>query len=271
VKRLLLCIILAIGFHAIILGTDLSWLKLVPQTALKSKSIAIVLTTVKSPKPGSEDTAFKEKQPEPHSYREPEKNPDSAQIPAPVKPKKNLKALTLKKETITAAETPPSASIDKLDFPPTAEAKIGISPDSSASPPERPISTDSTLIKNTPSVPGRFSEPLTTATVLPTAQMKETFSETPGITIARPLYKQNPPPHYPQMARRMGYEGLVMLKVLVDVKGQVENLELLSSSGYAVLDKAAIASVKKWMFEPGTEGGKKKKMWVKIPIRFELE
>ena len=73
------------------------------------------------------------------------------------------------------------------------------------------------------------------------------------------------------MARRMGYEGLVLLKVLVDVNGRVENLEVVSSSGYAVLDKAAIASVKKWMFEPGTEGGKKKKMWVKIPIRFELE
>jgi protein TonB len=271
VKRLLLCIILAIGFHAIFLSTDLSWLGLAPQPALKSKSIAIVLTTVKSQKPGPEDAAFKEKQPEPHIYRKPEKNPDSAQIPAPVKPKKDLKALTLKKETLTAVETSHFTSIDKLDFPTKAEAKIGLPSDSSASPAERPMSTDSTLIKKTPSVPGGFSEPLTTATALPAAQAQEAFSVPPGINIARPLYRQNPPPDYPQRARRMGYEGLVMLQVLVDVNGRVENLELVSSSGYAVLDKAAIASVKKWMFEPGTEGGKKKKMWVKIPIRFELE
>ena len=270
-KRLLLCIILAIGFHGIILSADFGWLALAPQPALKSKSLAIVLTTVKSPKPVPQDADFTEKQPETQPYRKPEKNPDSAQIPAPVKPKKNLKALTLKKETITAAETPPSASIDKLDFPPTAEAKIGISPDSSASPPERQISTDATLVKKTPSVPGGFSAPLTTATILPTTQTTEIFSAPPGVNIARPLYKQNPPPDYPQRARRMGYEGLVLLKVLVDVNGRVENLELVGSSGYAVLDKAAIASVKKWMFEPGTEGGKKKKMWVKIPIRFELE
>jgi len=271
VKRLLLCIILAIGFHAIVLSTDFSWLGLAPQPALKSKSIAIVLTTVKSQKPGPEEAAFDEKQPEPHIHRKPEKNPDSAQIPAPVKPKKNLKALTLKKETLTAVETSHFTSIDKLDFPAKAEAKIGIPSSSGTPPPELPISTDSTLIKKTPSVPGGFSEPLTTATAMPAAQAQEAFSEPPGINIARPLYKQNPPPDYPQQARRMGYEGLVMLKVLVDVNGRVENLELVSSSGYAVLDKAAVTSVKKWMFEPGTEGGKKKKTWVKIPIRFELE
>ena len=69
----------------------------------------------------------------------------------------------------------------------------------------------------------------------------------------------------------MGYEGLVMLKVLVDENGRVDDLEVLQSSGYAILDKAALSSVRKWMFVPGTEGGKKKKMWVKIPIRFELE
>jgi protein TonB len=46
---------------------------------------------------------------------------------------------------------------------------------------------------------------------------------------------------------------------------------VLESSGYPILDRTALASVRKWLFEPGTEGGIKKKMWVKVPIRFDLK
>jgi len=46
---------------------------------------------------------------------------------------------------------------------------------------------------------------------------------------------------------------------------------VLESSGHSVLDRAALSAVRKWLFEPGTEGGLKKKMWVKIPVRFDLK
>jgi TonB family protein len=284
VKRLLFSIILALGFHAIILSTDLSWLELAPQPTLKSKSMAIVLSTVKSQEPRSEadslrmkqlaskkSAAYNEKQPEPSTHRKAEKNPDSVQNPAPIGPKKNLKALTLKKQTIEAVETVHSKSIDRFHFPAAAEAKIGSPTNSGTKPHGLPIAPGTALIKKTLNVPEGSSAPLTTAAAVPATETKEILSELPGMSIARPLYKQNPSPAYPLRARRMGYEGLVMLKVLVDENGRVDDLEVLDSSGYAILDKAAIASVKKWMFEPGTEGGKKKKMWVKIPIRFELE
>jgi protein TonB len=62
-----------------------------------------------------------------------------------------------------------------------------------------------------------------------------------------------------------------MLKVLIDANGRVDDLTLLKSSGYTVLDRAALSAVRKWLFEPGTEGGIKKKMWVKIPVRFDLK
>ncbi len=57
---------------------------------------------------------------------------------------------------------------------------------------------------------------------------------------------------------------------LVDEKGKVVDLILFKSSGYTILDKAAISSVKKWLFEPGTIGRKKVKMWVKLSVRFKL-
>jgi protein TonB len=72
------------------------------------------------------------------------------------------------------------------------------------------------------------------------------------------------------MARKKGYEGTVVLEVLVDENGKVDDLMLFKSSGHAILDKAAISSVKKWLFEPGTIGRKKVKMRVKVPVRFKL-
>ena len=88
---------------------------------------------------------------------------------------------------------------------------------------------------------------------------------------ARPMYRTNPSPHYPRLARKRGYEGTVVLEVLVDPNGRVKDLQVFKSGGYAILDKAAVASVKTWLFEPGMRGDEKVEMWVKIPIRFQLK
>ncbi len=88
---------------------------------------------------------------------------------------------------------------------------------------------------------------------------------------ARPLYRTNPSPEYPGIARKRGYQGNTLLSVLVRRDGTVGDVQVLSSSGHPVLDRAAVAAVKHWLFEPGTRGEKKVEMRVKIPIRFELK
>jgi protein TonB len=92
-----------------------------------------------------------------------------------------------------------------------------------------------------------------------------------GLIMARPLYRKNPPPKYPRRARRKGYEGTVILEVLVDENGTVKDLKVFESSGYKLLDKSAIASVQKWLFTPGTKDGDAAGMWVRIPVRFKLK
>lgn len=91
-----------------------------------------------------------------------------------------------------------------------------------------------------------------------------------AIIFARPKYKQNPLPHYPQVARRKGYEGRTLLRVEVLESGKVGRIEIAASSGFEVLDKAALRSVKDWAFVPGTQNGKKIDQWVMVPIRFSL-
>jgi protein TonB len=91
------------------------------------------------------------------------------------------------------------------------------------------------------------------------------------VTEAVPRYKTNPPPVYPRMARRRGYEGTVLMEVLVSREGRVQALRLLESSGHSVLDREAMAAVKGWVFEPARRGSGKVEMWVKVPVRFKLK
>lgn len=98
----------------------------------------------------------------------------------------------------------------------------------------------------------------------------EPLSEKQFIREARPLYRSNPPPKYPAVARRRGFQGNVVLEVLVGPDGNVIELHVLSSSGYSILDRAAKSSVENWTFEPGMRGQEKVEMWVRVPIRFEL-
>jgi protein TonB len=85
-----------------------------------------------------------------------------------------------------------------------------------------------------------------------------------------PIYKSNPAPDYPAVARRRGFEGTVILEALVNRDGRVTDLRLLQSSGHAVLDQAALSSVKGWVFDPARRGEEAVEMWVRIPIRFRL-
>jgi len=90
------------------------------------------------------------------------------------------------------------------------------------------------------------------------------------ITYATPKYKENPLPLYPSMARKRGYEGRTLLRVEVLESGKAGGIEIAISSGFDVLDRAALASVKDWTFLPGTENSKNMKQWVMVPIKFSL-
>ncbi len=88
---------------------------------------------------------------------------------------------------------------------------------------------------------------------------------------AYPDYSANPKPPYPLIARRRGYEGTVLLKVLVLEDGKVGKIDLEKSSKYKILDTAAISAVNKWNFIPGKQNGVQLASWVKVPVKFRLK
>ncbi len=87
---------------------------------------------------------------------------------------------------------------------------------------------------------------------------------------AAPLYQSNPPPEYPRLARRRGLEGVVMIEAFIDNNGRVADLRLFKGCKHPILNKAALKAVRNWQFTPGTVGGQRQQMWVKVPVRFQL-
>lgn len=88
--------------------------------------------------------------------------------------------------------------------------------------------------------------------------------------IAYPLYKENTPPVYPEIARIRGYEGIVLVSAEILPDGRVGNMKIRKSSGYAILDQSAIEAVKPWKFKPAKKSGNPFTVWVELPIKFIL-
>jgi periplasmic protein TonB len=84
-------------------------------------------------------------------------------------------------------------------------------------------------------------------------------------------YKNNPPPDYPTIAVRQGWQGTVLLRVRVLQSGAVESVEVVRSSGKKVLDDAAIHTVERWVFAPSTRGNAPIDGFATVPIEFKLD
>ncbi len=80
----------------------------------------------------------------------------------------------------------------------------------------------------------------------------------------------NPRPDYPRAAREAGWEGTVVLQVLVLPDGTAGNVTLHKTSGYSILDEAALNAVKDWRFIPAMDGNFAVKSMVRMPVRFDL-
>lgn len=90
-----------------------------------------------------------------------------------------------------------------------------------------------------------------------------------GTSGASPAYGVNPQPPYPMVARRMGLEGTVVLRVVVAPDGSPASVVVLQSSGHAVLDTAALDTVRtRWRFVPARRNGIPVEDSVQVPIRF---
>lgn len=74
---------------------------------------------------------------------------------------------------------------------------------------------------------------------------------------------------YPDIAKKAGTEGVVIVRAAINEKGEVIKTEIAKSLG-AGCDEAAVEAIKKVKFKPGSQRGKPVKVWLSIPVRFRL-
>ncbi len=83
-------------------------------------------------------------------------------------------------------------------------------------------------------------------------------------------YVQAPQLVYPPASKRMNEQGKVVLRVLVNEKGQPAQVTVLTSSGFARLDEAGRQATLRATFKPHLEEGRAIAVYVDVPLTFAL-
>ncbi len=164
--------------------------------------------------------------------------PPPIEAPAPMakaRPRPKPRTQTVPREP---AAPEPSLQIPQLDLPPPSPSAFA--PAAPAVAPAAPAPAPSTVARRTEA---RFDAD----------------------------YLSNPRPAYPALARRLGEQGTVLLRVRVTPGGEAAEVKLLRGSGSPRLDRAALLAVEQWRFVPAREGDETVASWVQVPIAFTLE
>lgn len=93
----------------------------------------------------------------------------------------------------------------------------------------------------------------------------------PGPGVSPPQLVNFSKPAYPPLARSMRVEGDVVVSVLVDENGQVENAKVTEPIAQKVgINEAALSAARSARYKPATKGGVRVKMWTRLRIPFKL-
>jgi TonB family protein len=76
-------------------------------------------------------------------------------------------------------------------------------------------------------------------------------------------------PKYPELAKKEGISGVVLVEVIIDTNGDVEKAEI--SKSIKGLDQAALDAARAFKFTPGTKSEQPVKVKMKIPFKFHLK
>lgn len=90
------------------------------------------------------------------------------------------------------------------------------------------------------------------------------------IQVSNADYLSKPQPEYPEDAVERGLQGKVIVKARILANGRTDSVQVQKSSGYAMLDSAALQAVRKALFKPNMQGDTATVVWAIIPINFQL-
>jgi len=159
---------------------------------------------------------------------------------------------------------PPQVAVATPVAPPTVGVAVPV-PDAEA-PPEQTIASQQEIAQTTGSVDtGAGSDQIVVAP--PSEEELPKFGEYVYVE-ELPEAITKVPPVYPDIAREASVDGQVLVQALVGKDGHVKDVKVQKS--IPMLDAAAIAAVKQWVFKPALSNNKPVAVWVAVPVKFTL-
>ena len=130
------------------------------------------------------------------------------------------------------------------------------------------VATPTAKPTEAPAMAAPTPAPTAAPTVEPSVRVGDLVEPGPGV-IAPRLARQ-PALRYPPLAQRMRKEATVIVRVLVDERGQVAQAERLGEEAGFGLDDAAVDFAKNCGYTAATKDGVKVKMWTDLKVAFTL-
>lgn len=171
---------------------------------------------------------------------------------------------------LVAPATPPAPPVST---PPTPQPKSEAKPKTQAKPEPKPKTLDPSS-----AAPVDASQAKAAESQMPNAAVAPASS--PGVS-GTPIqtdigklvviYQPDADPYYPSFSKRAGEQGEVVVRLIIDETGIVEEVALLRSSGFARLDRAATEIGKRYRFKPYSVNGNPARISTNLLIKFNLK
>jgi len=85
------------------------------------------------------------------------------------------------------------------------------------------------------------------------------------------LYQPDADAYYPSFSKRSGEQGTVIVRLIIDQTGNVEDISLLQSSNFPRLDRAASEIGRRYRFKPFLVNGSPQRISTNLLIKFNLK
>jgi periplasmic protein TonB len=92
----------------------------------------------------------------------------------------------------------------------------------------------------------------------------------PGGGVSTPVNLVRVEPNYPELAKKIGAQGLVVIECVIARDGSVRDPKIVRGA-HPLLDKAALEAVRKWKFAPGRMGDRPVDVLFNLTVTFEIK
>jgi protein TonB len=174
---------------------------------------------------------------------------------------------------------PPTPPAPPMSTPPTPQPKQEAKPKTKPKPEPKPKTLEPSSTPPADASQAKAAEAAKVAeSQIPNAAVAPASSQgTSGTPIQTDIgklivvYQPDADPYYPSFSKRAGEQGEVVVRLIIDETGVVEEAVLLRSSGFARLDRAAEQIGRRYRFKPYSVNGNPARISTNLLIKFNLK